>query len=45
MNEGKAQLAGHFYEHGKAFDTSSDNETIDEDMDKNASTTNKQENL
>jgi len=34
VNEGKAQLAGHFYEHGKAFERTSDNEIIVEDMDK-----------
>jgi len=42
VDEGKAQVAGHFYEHGKAFDSASNNEIVDEDMDKNASTSNKQ---
>jgi len=28
VNEGKAQLDGHFYEHGKAFDTATGNEVV-----------------
>jgi len=30
VNKGKAQLDGHFYEHGKAFDTSTGNEVVAE---------------
>jgi len=35
VHEGRAQLAGHFYEHGKAFEGASDNVIVDDDdMDK-----------
>jgi len=35
VHEGRAQLAGHFYEHGKAFEGASKNEVVNnDDMDK-----------
>jgi len=34
VHEGKAQLDGHFYEHGKAFNTSENEKVNDDDMDK-----------
>jgi len=33
VHEGKAQLDGHFYEHGKASDTLIDEEVNEDDMD------------
>ena len=35
VNEGKAQPDGHFYEHGKAFDTSTGDEVVADDTEKN----------
>jgi len=34
VHEGQAQLDGHFYEHGKAFNTSENEKVNDDDMDK-----------
>jgi len=36
VNEGKAQPDGHFYEHGKAFDTSTGDEVVADDTEKMA---------
>ena len=33
VHEGKAQLNGHFYKHGKAFNTSENEKVNDDDMD------------
>jgi len=36
VNEGKAQHDGHFHEHGKAFDTPTNNEVLEDDTEKMA---------